>query len=272
MPAPRIRSSFTLIEMLVVIAIISILAAMLSPSLMKARENALKTVCVNNVRQLGTATLMYEQDFNAMPVGGWCIYPVIGFMRREGGGTVPELYRLYLGGKVTDSEYYGMPDSLSGDPALSPLLVCPSNPRDWYDSVSYSLFGTSAVQKKMTVNRMEQLSRRNPDSFRGRAPALWADRCNLRNDGNNGGLGKTCHYGRETDANGERLPAGGNVGGIDGSCRWLDRLNGVDNDPDLWIVNGGWVGDHIAIPPTAIFMDVGYAFYPHRTTIGTLGE
>lgn len=57
---------FTLIEMLVVIAIISILASMLSPSLMKALESARAVACVNNLKQSGLALATYSGDFN-----GW---------------------------------------------------------------------------------------------------------------------------------------------------------------------------------------------------------
>ena len=56
------KKSFTLIELLVVIAIIAILAAMLLPALSKAREKARCINCVNNLKQLGTGTLMYEGD------------------------------------------------------------------------------------------------------------------------------------------------------------------------------------------------------------------
>ena len=61
---PSEKKGFTLIELLVVIAIIATLAAILFPVFAQAREKARQTSCLSNLRQIGTATLMYAQDFD----------------------------------------------------------------------------------------------------------------------------------------------------------------------------------------------------------------
>jgi prepilin-type processing-associated H-X9-DG protein/prepilin-type N-terminal cleavage/methylation domain-containing protein len=64
---PRTRSAFTLIEMLVVIAIIAVLIAMLLPAIAAARDSAKSTQCQNNLRQLGLAAIQYRDQTGAFP-------------------------------------------------------------------------------------------------------------------------------------------------------------------------------------------------------------
>lgn len=58
------RRAFTLIELLIVIAIISILAAILFPVFAQAREKARSIACLSNMKQLGTAVQMYVTDYD----------------------------------------------------------------------------------------------------------------------------------------------------------------------------------------------------------------
>jgi len=66
-PAAGRRSGFTVVELLVVISIIGILVALLLPAVQMARESARRASCLNNIRQLGLATLNYESARKSFP-------------------------------------------------------------------------------------------------------------------------------------------------------------------------------------------------------------
>lgn len=86
------RQAFTLIELLVVIAIIAILAAILFPVFARARENARKSSCSNQVKQIGLAIKQYMQDYDdifpkdgravAAELSGWA-YTIQPYLKSE---------------------------------------------------------------------------------------------------------------------------------------------------------------------------------------------
>jgi prepilin-type N-terminal cleavage/methylation domain-containing protein/prepilin-type processing-associated H-X9-DG protein len=66
MRTTRYAKGFTLIELLVVIAIIGILSGMLLPAITQAKGTAQRTKCLNNLKQIGIASLIYAEDHNGL--------------------------------------------------------------------------------------------------------------------------------------------------------------------------------------------------------------
>ena len=130
--ALRGRGGFTLIELLMVIAIIAILAALLLPTLARAKAKAKRIQCLSNQRQLASATLMYVADtVDQFPANGRSDY-------------VDPARRLWVQGyfydqvSVTNSSYLLNPDYALFAPYIKSVAsyVCPADPPEVIDYYS----------------------------------------------------------------------------------------------------------------------------------------
>ena len=116
------RPGFTFIDLLVVIAIIAILAAILFPVFAKAREKARQASCQSNNKQIGLAFAQYTQDYDER------------YSFREMGGPTPASYRVVMDPYIKNQQ----------------IWKCPSNPSlttDWTNnqySANYTLNDANA--------------------------------------------------------------------------------------------------------------------------------
>lgn len=91
---------FTLVEMLVVIAVIAILAAFLLPTMSNARRKAQRTTCLNNLRQIGIGIVMYSDDANGTSPSSatdhvWASYKELVYAHVGLGGAPTNQQRLF---------------------------------------------------------------------------------------------------------------------------------------------------------------------------------
>jgi prepilin-type N-terminal cleavage/methylation domain-containing protein/prepilin-type processing-associated H-X9-DG protein len=135
------QSGFTLIELLVVIAIIAILAAVLFPVFSQAREQARKTSCLSNTRQLSTAMQLYVQDADERMVYARSFGRIWSLQSWWGNGGQGE--------RTDDVE---LPDLLKPYAKNEGIFFCPSVQKNmlwelWHasppNSISFNRNGTS---------------------------------------------------------------------------------------------------------------------------------
>lgn len=82
---------FTLIEVLVVIAIVGILVALTLPAVQMAREASRRSACANNLRQQAVAVRLHDESHKIFPTGGWKDYlgdPDAGYGPKQPGGWI----------------------------------------------------------------------------------------------------------------------------------------------------------------------------------------
>lgn len=134
------RSAFTLIELLVVIAIIAILAAILFPVFARARENARRSSCQSNLKQLGLGLLQYTQDYDEkLPQG----QDTSGRGRGWAGATLPYIKSAQIFVCPSDSKPLNANPQISYAYNSGLTLVFGSNPA--WKGPSIAAFNASAL-------------------------------------------------------------------------------------------------------------------------------
>lgn len=128
MPTDRstVARAFTLVELLVVLAIIAILMALLFPVFAQARESARQVVCISNTRQIGMAVQMYLQDYNeTLPIFYAYNTQAPNGDRAWWGDPEHKGIELEILGLIRNHDIFKCPDD-NGGPALSdPTYGCP---------------------------------------------------------------------------------------------------------------------------------------------------
>ncbi len=123
MNKPNFRSGFTLIELLVVIAIIAILAAILFPVFARARENARRSSCQSNLKQIGLGVIQYTQDYDEKyPLGAYA------------GGTGTPSWRQYVQAYIKSAQVFSCPSNTDN-------AVIRDVARDGYPAITDSYAG-----------------------------------------------------------------------------------------------------------------------------------
>ena len=166
------KTAFTLIELLVVIAIIAILAAILFPVFARARENARRTSCLSNMKQIGLGLMQYTQDYdeaypwstmkymsaaNNTPVGSGVPSAVFWGYNPSGGLGYFETWQDYIFPYVKSTQVFVCPSqsrSLSYEPADATLFNYGYND-------AFAVRGSSALYgvTSNTSLKMSQLQR-----------------------------------------------------------------------------------------------------------------
>ena len=140
---PNLRQAFTLIELLVVIAIITLLAAILFPVFSRARENARRTSCASNLKQIGLAFLQYTQDYDEA-------YPLTSF------GATNISWTNGASPYMKSTQIFRCPSDSSSvwDEPVYPGKIVAGNPANYY-TTSYLMnawmAGTSTFTKQSAI-------------------------------------------------------------------------------------------------------------------------
>ena len=213
----RPRHGFTLVELLVVMAVIVILATMLYPGVAKARSKANQTVCLSNVRQLSMAILMYAQDY------GGRLLPAAQSRLDQGAGPETLIWPAYLAPYAQSTEIFICPEakgeSFYADTWAERGRLSIGLNRDLEERTTNTPYPLGAIDEPATTILLADSTPGDTNSpEKARGFQVQAD----RPPNTKSGIG-------------ERHNGGTNVGFLDGHARWYpsSRIWQLDNPAGL---------------------------------------
>ena len=247
------RKAFTLIELLVVIAIIGILAAILFPVFARARENARRTSCLSNLKQIGLGIMQYTQDYDERyPLSMWESPATFGVGSGGASGrtfieqpaprnlsTPSGVFRVSAG--ATRTNYYSWMDFTAPYMKSVQIFVCPAKTifHEYAPSYGYNVY----------INRLRPFPSQPPRSVAEIARAaeivMILEYPTYESTHANGGT--YCSTTGMMDPNNQFYPymwphfEGGNVAFADGHAKWFKRgsssvcnVDGGDSNQPAW--------------------------------------
>ena len=200
----RLRA-FTLIELLVVIAIISILAAILFPVFARARENARRSSCLSNQKQMALAAMQYTQDYDEHLFGFYTGTPYFTWMNRL--QPYMKSVQIFHCPSETDSSIIGGVTTDNTSYCYNNLYLSDSGNTASAGGVSLAAIGFPSE----TVIFAETVGRAGTQKY-------------------------TCN---PTGSNKPEAPhlEGGNFAFVDGHVKWSPYTNPIFRKADLWNLN-----------------------------------
>lgn len=248
------RRAFTLIEVLVVIAVLALLISILLPAMSKARQTGLITVCLSNLRQITLSSIGYASDYKDIsPDPAWLPLPT-KYRAWLYSGTVVSVVNNKLGSSTGSIWPYMGGDIDQANATLQKIYRCPSHKPPFKhvnqstDNItSYLMNGAVVGFGKSKV--AYQLNRFRPDAWwfweTDEFLSGWNDGSSFPDEG----LSKRHGQSRRDTAgpNSRYDNSGATVARFDGSCAWTSRIlydeELLKRPGKLWCFPGAKKGD-----------------------------